>query len=259
VSAALSISGFPAEEFLFSGFLPSKAGKRKATLKRLASETRTTVFFEAPHRIRDALADLNEVVGARPMVLLREMTKAFEDIRRGTPAELLAEMTEENTRGEFTLVVSGAERQAEAALGDDVIAEMRRLVLEEKLGVKDAALRLAQETGLPYRRLYRECLELKRDGERTKPMERVGKFRIRNTMGLHARAAAKVVELANQYRSRLYLNKGGVEVDGSSILSILTLSCPKGTEIEARILGEDCDEFMTALGRLFEEKFGEGK
>jgi 16S rRNA (cytidine1402-2'-O)-methyltransferase len=259
VSAALSVSGFPADEFLFAGFLPSKAGKRKATLKRLASETRTIVFFEAPHRIRAALADLKDILGDRPMVMLREMTKVFEDVRRGTPAELLAEMTDETTRGEFTLVISGAEKQGAETIGEAVLADIRRLLTEEKLGVKNAAMKLSEETGLPYRRLYKECLEVRRSEERKKPMERVGKFKIRNTMGLHARAAAKVVELANQYTSRLFLKKDGVEVDGSSILSILTLSCPKGTEIEVRILGEDCDAFMTALGRLFEEKFGEGK
>ncbi|MBW1788237.1 MAG: 16S rRNA (cytidine(1402)-2'-O)-methyltransferase [Deltaproteobacteria bacterium] len=259
VSAALSVSGFPADEFIFAGFLPPKAGKRKGALKRLASDSRTVVFFEAPHRIKAALADLKDIMGDRPMVMLREMTKVFEEVRRGTPGEVLAGMTDENTRGEFTLVVSGADKQGVEAIGEEVQGEIRRLLAEEKLGVKDAALRLSEETGLPYRRIYREGLAAKGNEDRLKPMERVGKFKLRNTMGLHARAAAKVVELANQYTSRLYLKKDGVEVDGSSILSILTLSCPKGTEIEARVLGEDCDEFMIALGRLFEDKFGEGK
>jgi phosphocarrier protein HPr len=88
-------------------------------------------------------------------------------------------------------------------------------------------------------------------------MEVVRKLKISNNLGIHARAAAKIVELANQYCSKLFLKKGDQEVDGGSILSILTLSCPKGTEVEARIVGEDSENFMKELNRLFEKKFGE--
>ena len=90
-------------------------------------------------------------------------------------------------------------------------------------------------------------------------MEQVRKFKIKNNLGLHARAAGKIVELGNQYNSKLFLKKDGQEVDASSILSILTLSCPKNTEIQARIKGEDSEDFMEKLTGLFEEKFGEGK
>ena len=90
-------------------------------------------------------------------------------------------------------------------------------------------------------------------------MELVRTIRIQNELGLHARAAGKIVELGNQYSSQLFLKKDGREVDGSSILSILTLSCPKGTEIQAKIVGEDSEVFMEMLRELFEQKFGEGK
>jgi len=90
-------------------------------------------------------------------------------------------------------------------------------------------------------------------------MELVRTIRIQNELGLHARAAGKIVELGNQYSSQLFLKKDGKEVDGSSILSILTLSCPKGTEIQAKIVGEDSEVFMEKLGTLFQQKFGEGK
>ena len=86
----------------------------------------------------------------------------------------------------------------------------------------------------------------------------VKKLKIRNKLGLHARAAAKIVNLNNQYDSSLFLNKDDQEVDGGSILSILTLACPRGTEIQVRIEGEDCRDFMDALSELFEQKFGEG-
>ena len=88
-------------------------------------------------------------------------------------------------------------------------------------------------------------------------METVGKLKIINDLGLHARAAGKIVDLAKQYRSQLILKKDGQEVDGSSILSILTLSCPKGTEMQARIIGVDSEDFMETLSRLFEQRFGE--
>ena len=90
-------------------------------------------------------------------------------------------------------------------------------------------------------------------------MERVRDIRIQNILGLHARAAGRIVELGDQYQSQLFLKKDGNEADGSSILSILTLSCPKGTEIQAKIVGEDSAAFMTALQDLFDQKFGEGK
>ena len=90
-------------------------------------------------------------------------------------------------------------------------------------------------------------------------MELKKKLIIGNSLGLHARAAAKIVALSQEYESVLFLSKGGHEVDGSSILSILTLACPKGTEIGVRVVGEDSEELMTKLTRLFEQKFGEGK
>ena len=90
-------------------------------------------------------------------------------------------------------------------------------------------------------------------------MELTRKLLIHNELGLHARAAAKIVSLAGQYRCLLYIRKGDHEVDGTSILSILTLACPKGTEVLARAVGEDGEALIEALSRLFEQKFGEAR
>jgi len=90
-------------------------------------------------------------------------------------------------------------------------------------------------------------------------MDVVRNLTIKNKLGLHARAAAKIVELGKAHQSRLYLSKDGQEVDGSSILSILTLACPRGSEVQARIVGEDSTQFMEALHSLFEQKFGENQ
>ena len=89
--------------------------------------------------------------------------------------------------------------------------------------------------------------------------ESVKTLKISNDLGLHGRAAAKIVDLAGNYKSKLYFKKDGHEVDGSSILSILTLACQKGTEIQARAVGEDSEELMASLDILFNDKFGESK
>jgi len=91
-------------------------------------------------------------------------------------------------------------------------------------------------------------------------MEQVKKLKIVNDLGLHARSAARIVELVKQHISKLYLKKDGhEEVDGSSILSILTLACPKGTEVEARAVGEDSEELIKRLSHLFKNRFDESK
>jgi phosphocarrier protein HPr len=90
-------------------------------------------------------------------------------------------------------------------------------------------------------------------------MEVVRRLKIRNSLGLHARAAAKIVELADRYESKLFLEKDGRQVEGSNILSILTLACPKGAEMEVRIIGEDSEQFMADMDALFQGKFGENK
>ena len=90
-------------------------------------------------------------------------------------------------------------------------------------------------------------------------MELIKRLRIDNDLGIHARAAAKIVKLVSQYRSNLYLKKDGREVDGGSILAILTLSCPKGTDLELRVVGEDSHQLMEGLTELFAQKFGESE
>ena len=90
-------------------------------------------------------------------------------------------------------------------------------------------------------------------------MEGSKTLKVTNNLGLHARAAAKIVELVKRHKAQLFLRKDDQEVDGSSILSILTLACPKGTEVEARAIGEDSENLLKELELLFEGKFGEGQ
>jgi len=258
VVAALSVSGLSTARFVFLGFLSNKRGKRKRELEKLATETRTMVFFEAPHRIMAMLNDLKEIFGEREMVMLREMTKVFEEAQRGTPGDILGSLTPDKIRGEYTLVVAGNEsKEKSKGLSQGALNRIEELLKEKTMSTKDIAGLISRDEDVSYRQVYKECLDRKSELERASGAGSIRKLTVRNSLGLHARSAAKIVELGNQYKSQLFLKKDGEEVDGASILSILTLACPKGTEMEARIVGEDSEDFMASLSELFERKFGE--
>src|SRR3984893_1795034 len=103
--AALSASGLPNEEFLFVGFLPSRSGERRRALERLRIENRTIIFYEAPHRVEESIADAREILGDRPACLAREVTKLHEEFRRGKLSELSASLEARPARGEITLLI----------------------------------------------------------------------------------------------------------------------------------------------------------
>jgi 16S rRNA (cytidine1402-2'-O)-methyltransferase len=148
ITAALAVAGLPTDRFCFEGFLPARAGERRERLASLADETRTLVFFEAPHRIAECLADLAATMGAqREAVIAREITKAHETIYRGTLAQLaLRAQNEANVaRGEITLVVHGA-AQAENR-GETLQLERVVGLLAKELPPGKAAALAAQITG----------------------------------------------------------------------------------------------------------------
>lgn len=158
--AALSVSGLPCDRFVFEGFLPAKQGQRRARLADVVSEPRTLVYYESPHRVEACVADMAEIFGAqREVVLLRELTKTFEQIHAGTLADLVQWLAEDpnHRRGEFVVVVAGAE-SAETH-EEDQLAMLR--VLLGYLSVKDAAAVAARLTGSSKRQLYQLALTLK--------------------------------------------------------------------------------------------------
>ena len=112
---ALEVSGLPTDRFAFEGFLPRKSGRRRVRIQELRGEPRTIIFFESPHRLKAAIRDLLDVLGDRPASISRELTKKFEETRRGTLASLLAWVESKPPRGEFVLVVAGARGAAPAA------------------------------------------------------------------------------------------------------------------------------------------------
>jgi len=125
---ALALSGLPSDRFCFEGFLPRKSGERARALAMLAGESRTMVFFESVHRLAEALAAMAAAFGAdRPAALCRELTKTYEEVRRGTLAELV-QMAEAGVRGEVTLVVAGATEQLEAVTDEVLAAAVTELV-----------------------------------------------------------------------------------------------------------------------------------
>jgi 16S rRNA (cytidine1402-2'-O)-methyltransferase len=160
--AALSIAGLPTERFAFEGFLPAKAVARRDALQRLAQESRTLVFYEAPHRLAATLADLAAVLGvARPASVARELTKRFEQVYRGTLGELAARSRGDAnmSRGELVLVVGGAPAESDAAAESRAALHTLELLLQE-LPVSQAARLAAQLTGHSRKELYERALKL---------------------------------------------------------------------------------------------------
>ena len=154
VITALALSGLPSDRFCFEGFLPRKAGDRSRALAELTGERRTMVFFESVHRVADTLTAMRDAFGAdRPAVLCREMTKTYEQVIRGSLADLVA-ATDAGLRGEITLVVRGAP----AALEVPPEASELAALVEELVGAgrtrRDAVDEVAARFGLPRRSVY---------------------------------------------------------------------------------------------------------
>ena len=157
VLAALAVSGLPTDRFSFEGFLPRKSGERKAVFRNLASESRTMVFFEAPHRILDSLRDALEVLGDRSASVSRELTKKFEHTERG-PLSKLVEWAKAEPKGEMVLVVSGAQ---DAAIDYDKLGLEAIALKNEGLGLKKAAQLLASQHNASSSAIYERALTLK--------------------------------------------------------------------------------------------------
>ncbi|MFE3635221.1 16S rRNA (cytidine(1402)-2'-O)-methyltransferase [Streptomyces sp. NPDC059168] len=164
VLTALALSGLPVDRFCFEGFLPRKAGERLSRLREVAGERRTLVYFESPHRLDDTLAAMAEVFGAdRRAAVCRELTKTYEEVRRGPLAEL-AEWAAEGVRGEITVVVEGAAETGPEEL--DAGELVRRVRIREEAGErrKEAIAAVAVEAGLPKRVVFDAVVAAKKDG-----------------------------------------------------------------------------------------------
>jgi 16S rRNA (cytidine1402-2'-O)-methyltransferase len=155
--SALSASGLDTESFTFHGFLPAKEGQRKTALEALPRDNATHVFYEAPHRILDTLADLESTFGStQPIVIARELTKLYEEILRGTVTDLRAQLAARPVvRGEIVLLFSPVANEA-ATTQKSIAAEVAALIQSESLSEKDALKRVARDRGIGKSDAYRE-------------------------------------------------------------------------------------------------------
>lgn len=154
VLTALAMSGLPVDRFCFEGFLPRKAGERLGRLREVGGERRTLVYFEAPHRLDDTLAAMAEVFGAdRRAAVCRELTKTYEEVKRGGLGELAA-WAAEGVRGEITIVVEGAPAAGPGDVDDEEL--VRRVRVREEAGErrKEAIAAVAAEAGVPKRDVF---------------------------------------------------------------------------------------------------------
>ena len=162
VITALAVSGLPTERFCFEGFLPGKAKLRQERIESLKTETRTMVFYEAPHKLIKTLEDLGETFGpTRKIVLGRELTKLYEEIWRGTIDEAINLYRENKTpKGEFTLVVMGNDQADNIQLSDEELKRELQQIIERGVSRSQASRQLAQVTNLSRSRLYKLALEI---------------------------------------------------------------------------------------------------
>jgi 16S rRNA (cytidine1402-2'-O)-methyltransferase len=161
VITALSASGLPTDRFCFEGFLPVKGAERHDRLGSLQSETRTMIFYEAPHRLRSTLQDLAETFGSdRKAVVSRELTKRYETFWRGSLESAIAHFTTEDPRGEFTLVIAGAiPIPALIPTSEEVRDTLQRLI-KQGIPRSQASKDVAKQLNLPRREVYQLALTL---------------------------------------------------------------------------------------------------
>jgi 16S rRNA (cytidine1402-2'-O)-methyltransferase len=154
---ALVVSGLPTDSFLFLGYLPRRRSRRRRLLESLTREQHTLIAFEAPHRLRESLADILAILGDRPLALCREMTKLHEEIWRGTVSQALAARDEQDPRGEFTIVIGGATEEQQRWDAEQVRAALEDL-LAQGIRRPDAARQVAELSGWDRGAVYKLAL-----------------------------------------------------------------------------------------------------
>lgn len=155
--AALSASGLPTEGFVFNGFLPSKRSERRAKLRQLQDEKTTLVFYEVPHRLKQSLRDLLEILGDREVVVGREISKVYEEFIRGSVSETVQQAELREWRGEMTLVVRGSE--GKTSVDADLMREEIGKLKSQGMRVKEIAEILGERFSCPKREVYRLALK----------------------------------------------------------------------------------------------------
>ncbi|MDF5732611.1 MAG: 16S rRNA (cytidine(1402)-2'-O)-methyltransferase [Rhizonema sp. PD38] len=157
---AMSAAGLPTERFVFEGFLPAKSQQRREHIESLKTELRTIILYESPHRLRDTLQDLGEILGnERQIVLARELTKLYEEFHRASIAEVIADYGDREPQGEYTIIVAGASPSQPQFSEAELKAELTKIV-SQGVSRSQASRQLAKVTSLPRRQLYQLALAI---------------------------------------------------------------------------------------------------
>ncbi len=164
ITAALSVAGLPTDRFVFLGFLPRKSAERRRVLHAVQAIPWTLVLFEAPTRVEATLKDLQAILGERPIALMRELTKRFEEVLRGASREVLAQAQGRRLRGEVTVVVGGGSSPAATSAGDP--REELKALLAAGTPPTEAVRKVAKAHGLPRRAVYDLAVRLRAEHAR---------------------------------------------------------------------------------------------
>nr|WP_243096957.1 16S rRNA (cytidine(1402)-2'-O)-methyltransferase [Thermohalobacter berrensis] len=159
---ALVVSGLPTDRFLFEGFLPSNKKERRERLVKLKDEERTTIIYEAPHRLLKTLKDMIDILGNREVAVVKELTKKYEKVFRGKINEVIEKLNNKNIKGEFVIVVRGSEgnKDKEDSWVEMNIKEHILYYINQGLTKKEAVKMVAKERNIPKREVYKESIEL---------------------------------------------------------------------------------------------------
>jgi 16S rRNA (cytidine1402-2'-O)-methyltransferase len=160
VVTALSASGFPADNFLFCGFLPAKDNKRRQFLESLKNEEKTIVFYESPVRFRATIQAIYDILGDRDVVVAREMTKKFEEIKKGRIYDFIGMENSGNVKGEFTIVIKGEEKKINPVTDQEIEEKLLELRKNKKLSLRDSIAEVAILTCVSRKKIYSLAIKL---------------------------------------------------------------------------------------------------
>ncbi|SCG81741.1 hypothetical protein DW1_0120 [Proteiniborus sp. DW1] len=161
---ALVLSGLPTGKFVFEGFLPSNKKDRRDTLQNIKNEERTIILYESPYRVKALLQDMLEIFGERNIAVCRELTKKYEEVFRGSIEESIEKFTQDEPKGEFIIIVKGADKAEDKPQVEELeglsIKEHLLKYINEGMSKKDAVKRVSEERSLPKNEVYKESIEI---------------------------------------------------------------------------------------------------
>jgi len=158
VVAALSASGLPMHTFVFQGFLPAKTSQRREMIAACRHETRTVVFYESPLRLRACLEDIRAILGARRLVVAREVTKLYEEFLRGSSEEIIRALAGKRIKGEITLIIAGDAEKKREYSDEELMDMIREWSPDPSLSLRDRVRQIAEMTGCPRKKIYQIAL-----------------------------------------------------------------------------------------------------